>query len=149
MCIRDRDSGCVDCKQAYVLSQTGLYVLFKFQCIHMKSNYNHSNLGTYISILQTDTTANPTWIEDYQKAIDKRGSVIVKVVRAIFSGSPEVGKSSLKYNLVYGKSKEVKISTGVAESPEVVIATNYLATGSVADWIPVDEEVMELSLIHI
>ena len=86
---------------------------------------------------------NPTWIEDYQKAIDKRGSVIVKVVRAIFCGSPEVGKSSLKYNLVYGKSKEVKISTGVAESPEVVIATNYLATGSDADWIPVDEEVME------
>ena len=54
-----------------------------------------------------------------------------------------MGKSSLKYNLVYGKSKEVKISTGVAESPEVVIATNYLATGSDADWIPVDEEVME------
>ena len=37
----------------------------------------------------------------------------------------------------------MKISTGVAESPEVVIATNYLATGSDADWIPVDEEVME------
>ena len=54
-----------------------------------------------------------------------------------------MGKSSLKYNLVYGKSKEVKISTGVAESPEVVIATNYLATGSDADWIPVDEEVIE------
>ena len=70
--------------------------------------------------------ANPTWIEDYQKAIDKRGSVIVKVVRAIFCGSPEVGKSSLKYNLVYGKSKEVKISTGVAESPEVVLPPTTL-----------------------
>ena len=60
------------------------------------------------------------------------------------TGPPEVGKSSLKYLLIFNESKEVKISTGVAEAPKIVIAS-YLAEekNAILSWKPVDDKVME------
>ena len=60
------------------------------------------------------------WQSAYQESLRKHGSVPVEVTRSIFIGPPESGKSTLKHLLVHNKPKEIKKSTAVIDTPEVV-----------------------------
>ena len=58
----------------------------------------------------------------------------------MFTGSSRVGKTSLKYNLLHNKPREVKFSTGVLEAPEVaMISEAYVPDGSVL-WTEAKDE---------
>ena len=60
------------------------------------------------------------WKSAYQESLEQHGSVRVAVTRTIFVGPPEAGKSTLKHLLVHNKPKEIKKSTAVMDTPEVV-----------------------------
>ena len=88
------------------------------------------------------------WIEAYQEALEKQGSVSVGVTRCLFIGPPAVGKSSLKHLLVRNKSKVVKTSTPVMEAPDVVRVTSeqYAIEEGSSNWEIVEGETMTQSV---
>ena len=61
------------------------------------------------------------WRDSYKKALEARGSVRVKIVRCFFIGPSGAGKSCCKRLLVHNESKEITTSTGLAETPEIVM----------------------------
>ena len=89
----------------------------------------------------------PTWLPDYEEAVEKQGSVDVAINRCIFTGPPGVGKSCLKHLLVHNKPKEVKISTPVMEKPDVVtISAEEYAVEGTSVWLPLTDETMANSI---
>ena len=68
----------------------------------------------------------------------------MEVTRCLFIGPPAVGKSSLKHLLIHNKSKAVKISTRVMESPDVVRVTSeqYTVEGGSSSWKLLDGKAM-------
>jgi GTPase SAR1 family protein len=84
------------------------------------------------------------WIAAYEEALEKQGSVSVEVTRCLFIGPPAVGKSSLKHLLIHNKSKAVKISTRVMESPDVVRVTSeqYAVEEGSSSWKLLDGKAM-------
>ena len=57
-------------------------------------------------------------------ALEGNTSITMSVVRILFIGPPEVGKSSLKHVLVNNEPKAIEISTAVLESPDFVRVTS-------------------------
>ena len=88
------------------------------------------------------------WIEAYQEALEKQGSVLVEVIRCLFIGPPAVGKSSLKHLLVHNESKAVKTSTPVMEAPDVVRVTfeQYAIEEGSSNWELVEGGTMTKSV---
>jgi len=64
--------------------------------------------------------------------VEKGGSVEVDINRCILIGPSGTGKSCFKHLLVHNKPKEVKISTPVMETPDMVTisADEYAVEGS-------------------
>ena len=102
------------------------------------------------------------WQSAYQESLEKHGSVSVEVVRTIFIGPTESGKSTLKHLLVHNKPKAVQTSTDVVATPEVVTkrpvsevtkqtdedfsADQYVVGESTSAWQLVDSDVMKKAL---
>ena len=94
------------------------------------------------------------WQSAYQESLSKHGSVSVEVIRTIFIGPTESGKSTLKHLLVHNKPKEVKTSTAVMATPEVVTkqtdkhfsSEQYVVGESTSAWELVDSDVMKKAL---
>ena len=100
-----------------------------------------------LSFLFAEPERPPTWLPDYEEAVEKQGAVEVAINRCIFTGPPGTGKSCLKHLLVHNKPKEVKISTPVMEKPDVVtISAEEYAVEGTSDWIPVTDEKMASSI---
>ena len=86
----------------------------------------------------------------------------MKVIRTIFIGPTESGKSTLKHLLVHNTPKEVKTSTAVMATPEVVtkrpmsevtkqtdehfLSEQYVVGESTSAWQLVDSDVMKKAL---
>ena len=89
----------------------------------------------------------PTWLPDYEEAVEKQGAVEVAINRCIFTGPPGTGKSCLKHLLVHNKPKEVKTSTPVMEKPDVVTISSekYAVEGS-SVWLPLTDDKMASSI---
>ena len=113
-------------------------------------------MSKYVRISDCSILAHPIlhlppteeWIEAYQEALEKQGSVSVEVIRCLFIGPPAVGKSSLKHLLVHNESKAVKTSTPVMEAPDVVRVTSeqYAIVGGSSNWELVEGETMTQSV---
>ena len=75
----------------------------------------------------------------------------MNVVRCVIIGSSAVGKTCLKYLLVYNQSKEIDTSTGVLERPEVVAVTSeqFLVEEGSSVWTLVTDSKMEGSIRRI
>ena len=75
----------------------------------------------------------------------------MNVVRCVLIGSSAVGKTCLKYLLVYNQSKEIDTSTGVLERPEVVAVTSeqFLVEEGSSVWTLVTDSKMEGSIRRI
>ena len=102
------------------------------------------------------------WQSAYQESLGKHGSVSVEVIRTIFIGPTESGKSTLKHLLVHNTPKEVKTSTAVMATPEVVtkrpmsevtkqtdehfLSEQYVVGESTSAWQLVDSDVMKKAL---
>ena len=87
----------------------------------------------------------------------------MEVTLTVFIGPPEAGKSTLKHLLVYDTPKEVKTSTAMMDTPEIVTkqptpevvtkqndedftAEQYVVGESTSAWQLVDSEVMKKAL---
>ena len=87
----------------------------------------------------------------------------MEVTLTVFIGPPEAGKSTLKHLLVYDTPKEVKTSTAMMDTPEIVTkwptpevvteqtdedfsAEQYVVGESTSAWQLVDSDVMQKSL---
>ena len=87
----------------------------------------------------------------------------VEVTLTVFIGPPEAGKSTLKHLLVYDTPKEVKTSTAMMDTPEIVTkqptpevvteqndedftAEQYVVGESTSAWQLVDSDVMKKAL---
>ena len=94
-------------------------------------------------------THTEEWIEAYQEALEKQGSVSVEVTRCLFIGPPAVGKSSLKHLLVHNESKAVKTSTPVMNAPAVVRVSSeqYAIVEGSSNWELVEGETMTQSVM--
>ena len=83
-------------------------------------------------------------------ALEGNTSITMSVVRILFIGPPEVGKSTLKYVLVHNKPKEIKTSTAMMESPDFVRVTsdqcivdpNSVPSSMESNWELVNERAM-------
>ena len=84
-------------------------------------------------------------------ALEGNTSITTSVVRILFIGPPEVGKSSLKHVLVHNKPKEIKTSTAMIESPDfvrvtsdqcIVPDTNSIPSSMESNWELVNERAM-------
>ena len=75
----------------------------------------------------------------------------MNVVRCVLIGSSAVGKTCLKYLLVYNQSKEIDTSTGVLARPEVVAVTSeqFLVEEGSSVWTLVTDSKMEGSIRRI
>ena len=74
--------------------------------------------------------------------------MIINVIRCVVCGASFVGKSSLKHLLAHNQSKEIHISTGVLERPEVVAVTSeqYQVEEGSSVWTLVTDSKMEGSI---
>jgi GTPase SAR1 family protein len=88
----------------------------------------HPNIGNF-RIRQGShlPEMNDIFMSCYQEALEKHGVVSVEKNRAIFIGSSGAGKSSLKHLLIHNESKEMKTSTPVMETPDVVVVGEHYA----------------------
>ena len=90
------------------------------------------------------------WHSAYQESLSKHSSVSVEVIRPIFIGPTESGKSTLKHLLVHNKPKAAETSTGVMDTPEVVTkhfsSEQYAVGESTSAWQLVDSDVMKKAL---
>ena len=101
-----------------------------------------SNTDPNLSSVQQDTDEHaqpvkkvPQW---FQEAKDTHGSIIVKVVRSVFTGGPRVGKTSVKYSLLHDEPREDKTSTSILETPDIAIQEGYFEQGDIV-WKPAEE----------
>ena len=99
------------------------------------------------SFLAAEPQRPPTWLRDYEEAVEKHGAVEVTINQCIFAGPPGKGKSCLKHLLVHNKPKEVKTSTGVMEKPDVVtISAEKYAVEGTSVWLALTDDKMASSI---
>ena len=99
----------------------------------------------YIIDSSHETQSDTSWMTQYEKAIERQGSVSLNIIRCVLVGPPKVGKSCLKHLLVHNEPQEVTTSTPVLESPEVITFTPELYMthqGSSSVWQPINADEM-------
>ena len=85
----------------------------------------------------------------YEDALKKHASVSIEVIRALFVGPSGAGKSSLRHLLVRGESKEMRTSTPVMETPDIVVfSEHYTMDEGSSIWKPVSESCLNQSVKH-
>ena len=89
-----------------------------------------------------------TWLPDYERAVQRQGSIALDVTRTIFMGPPATGKSSLKHLLVHDESKVIATSTPVLETPAIVSLSSeqFAAKEASSSWKVVSDESMASSI---
>ena len=85
----------------------------------------------------------------YEDALKKHAIVSIEVIRALFVGPSGAGKSSLRHLLVHGESKEMRTSTPVMETPDIVVfGEHYTMDEGSSIWKPVSESCLNQSVQH-
>ena len=83
----------------------------------------------------------------YEDALKKHAIVSIEVIRALFVGPSGAGKSSLRHLLVHGESKEMRTSTPVMETPDIVVfGEHYTMDEGSTIWKPVSESCLNQSV---
>ena len=85
-----------------------------------------------------------SWLEDYERAVQRQGSITLDVIRTIFIGPSANGKSSFKHLLVHDASVEIATSTPVLEAPAIVSLSSeqFAAKEASSSWKVVSDESM-------
>ena len=85
-----------------------------------------------------------TWRSDYERAVQRQGSITLDVVRTIFIGPSANGKSTLKHLLVHDESVDITRSTPVLEMPAIVSLSSeqFAAKEASSSWKVVSDESM-------
>ena len=116
------------------------------KCVNSLLNspsYHISFLPSYhISI--TIAPEMNSWLEDYERAVQRQGSITLDVIRTIFIGPSANGKSTLKHLLVHDESVDITRSTPVLETPAIVSLSSeqFAATEASSSWKVVSDECM-------
>ena len=85
----------------------------------------------------------------YEDALKKHAIVSIEVIRVCFIGPSGAGKSSLRHLLVHGESKEMRTSTPVMETPDIVVfGEHYTMDEGSSIWKPVSENCLNQSVKH-
>ena len=83
----------------------------------------------------------------YEDALKKHAIVSIEVIRALFVGPSGAGKSCLRHLLVHGESKEMRSSTPVMETPDIVVfGEHYIVDEESSIWKPVSESCLNQSV---
>ena len=85
-----------------------------------------------------------TWRLDYERAVQRQGSITLDVIRTIFIGPSANGKSTLKHLLVHDESVDITRSTPVLETPAIVSLSSeqFAAKEASSSWKVVSDESM-------
>ena len=85
-----------------------------------------------------------TWRSEYERAVQRQGSITLDVVRTIFIGPSANGKSTLKHLLVHDESVDITRSTPVLETPAIVSLSSeqFAAKEAFSSWKVVSDESM-------
>ena len=85
-----------------------------------------------------------TWRSEYERAVQRQGSITLDVVRTIFIGPSANGKSTLKHLLVHDESVDITRSTPVLETPAIVSLSSeqFAAKEASSSWKVVSDESM-------
>ena len=85
-----------------------------------------------------------TWHSDYERAVQRQGSITLDVIRTIFIGPSANGKSTLKHLLVHDESVDITRSTAVLETPAIVSLSSeqFAAEETSSSWKVVSDESM-------
>ena len=85
-----------------------------------------------------------TWRSDYERAVQRQGSITLDVIRTIFIGPSANGKSTLKHLLVHDESVDITRSTPVLETPAIVSLSSeqFAAKETSSSWKVVSDESM-------
>ena len=85
-----------------------------------------------------------TWRSEYERAVQRQGSITLDVIRTIFIGPSANGKSTLKHLLVHDESVDITRSTPVLETPSVVSLSSeqFAAKEASSSWKVVSDESM-------
>ena len=85
-----------------------------------------------------------TWRSDYERAVQRQGSITLDVIRTIFIGPSANGKSTLKHLLVHDESVDITRSTPVLETPAIVSLSSeqFAAKDASSSWKVVSDEGM-------
>ena len=96
----------------------------------------------HISITIAPEMSN--WLEDYERAVQRQGSITLDVIRTIFIGPSANGKSTLKHLLVHDESVDITRSTPVLEMPAIVSLSSeqFAAKEASSSWKVVSDESM-------
>ena len=96
----------------------------------------------HISITIAPEMSN--WLEDYERAVQRQGSITLDVIRTIFIGPSANGKSTLKHLLVHDESVDITRSTPVLETPAIVSLSSeqFAAKEASSSWKVVSDESM-------
>ena len=85
-----------------------------------------------------------SWLEDYERAVQRQGSITLDVIRTIFIGPSANGKSTLKHLLVHDESVDITRSTPVLETPAIVSLSSerFAAKETASSWKVVSDDSM-------
>ena len=85
-----------------------------------------------------------TWRSDYERAVQRQGSITLDVIRTIFIGPSANGKSTLKHLLVHDESVDITRSTAVLETPAIISLSSeqFAAEETSSSWKVVSDESM-------
>ena len=85
-----------------------------------------------------------TWRSEYERAVQRQGSITMDVIRTIFIGPSANGKSTLKHLLVHDESVDITRSTPVLETPAIVSLSSeqFAAKEASSSWKVVSDESM-------
>ena len=85
-----------------------------------------------------------TWRSEYERAVQRQGSITLDVIRTIFIGPSANGKSTLKHLLVHDESVDITRSTPVLETPAIVSLSSeqFAAKEASSSWKVVSDESM-------
>ena len=75
-------------------------------------------------------------MEQYKKAVEKKGSVTLNIIRCVVIGPPNVGKSCLRHLLIHDEPRKVTTSTPILESPDVVTFEENSSSSDDEDFTP-------------
>ena len=107
-------------------------------------------LPTKAALIRQGTTENNRSAllkSHYEDALKKHATVSIEVIRALFIGPSGVGKSSLCHLLVRGESKEMRTSTPVMETPDIVVfGEHYTMDEGSSIWKTVSENCLNQSV---
>ena len=85
-----------------------------------------------------------TWRSEYERAVQRQGSITLDVIRTIFIGPSANGKSTLKHLLVHDESVDITRSTPVLDTPAIVSLSSeqFAAKDASSSWKVVSDESM-------